>query len=533
MLSVNNLSISFGLHEPRTTVVHDISFHLMPGKTLAIVGESGSGKSVTALSLLQLLPYPYAHHAHGSICFHGEELVGAPETHMQKIRGNKIAMIFQEPMTSLNPLHTLEQQVGEILKLHKNLNPAEVRARVIDLLTLVALPSPEQKLSAYPHELSGGQRQRVMIAMALANEPDILIADEPTTALDVTVQAQVLNLLRDLQKRMGMAIILITHDLGLVRSMADDVVVMKDGHRVEYAPTQKLFNAPEHPYTQQLLAAEPKGKPAQLTAATSTLLTAAHVQIHFPIKKGIFRRTVDYIRAVDDLSFTLKRGETLGIVGESGSGKTTLGLGLLRLNPIQGEVIFKDRNLISLSRLEMRKIRPFLQMVFQDPFGSLSPRMTVNAIVAEGLDIHQPRLSAEQRQAAIKEALSNVGLSPAMGERYPHEFSGGQRQRIALARALILKPDVIILDEPTSALDMSVQAQIIDLLRNLQEKFGLSYIFISHDLRVIRAMAHHVLVMKQGKVVEQGPAEDVFASPRNHYTQQLLASALHYGLSET
>lgn len=527
LLNVKNLSVAFGQGQSRVDAVKDVSFSIARGETLALVGESGSGKSVTALSILQLLPYPNAWHPSGSIAFEDRELVNASPALLQSVRGNRIAMVFQEPMTSLNPLHTIEKQIGEVLFLHKKLLPAAARGRVIELLTLVGLPDPEKRLGAYPHELSGGQRQRVMIAMALANDPTLLIADEPTTALDVTIQAQILKLLKELQQKLGMSLLMITHDLGIVRAIADRVAVMQKGTIVEQGDVAAIFTQPQHPYTQMLLAAEPKGSVAPLTNETPILLTAENVKVHFPVKKGVLRKTVDYIRAVDGVSLTIHQGETVGIVGESGSGKTTLGLALLRLTPATGKISFVGQDLLPLTRKQMRPLRQSMQMVFQDPFGSLSPRMSIGDIVAEGLDIHAPVTSPTARLQSITEALTEVGLDPAMRDRYPHEFSGGQRQRIAIARALILKPKLIVLDEPTSALDMSVQAQIVDLLRDLQRKHGLSYLFISHDLRTVRAMSHHIIVMKNGTVVEQGSADRIFNNPQADYTKTLLAAALN------
>jgi microcin C transport system ATP-binding protein len=527
LLQVKNLGVSFGRGANRVEAVRNASFTIERGETLALVGESGSGKSVTALSILQLLPYPNAAHAAGSsITFEGQELVGAPFAVLQTIRGNKISMVFQEPMTSLNPLHTIEKQIGEVLFLHKKMNEEQARARVLELLNLVALPNAGKRLGAYPHELSGGQRQRVMIAMALANDPALLIADEPTTALDVTIQAQILKLLKDLQQKLGMALLLITHDLGIVRRVADRVCVMQKGEIVESAPVTRLFSQPQHPYTKMLLAAEPKGEALTIAPDAKEILNVADLRVYFPIKKGLLRRTVDVVRAVDGVSLTARAGETVGIVGESGSGKTTLGLALLKLLPSTGRVAFLGRDISGLSRREFRPMRRFLQIVFQDPYGSLSPRMAIGDIIAEGLDIHERILGKPERDRRIAAAMVEVGLDPAMRDRYPHEFSGGQRQRIAIARAIILKPSLVVLDEPTSALDMSVQAQIVDLLRDLQRRYGLAYLFISHDLRVVRALSHYVVVMQEGKVVEQGAAAELFAHPRETYTKALLAAAL-------
>jgi microcin C transport system ATP-binding protein len=513
--------------------VKDVSFDIVKGETLALVGESGSGKSVTALSILQLLPYPTAQHPAGSsVAFDGEELVGAPDAAMRRIRGARISMVFQEPMTSLNPLHSVEKQVSEVLIQHKGLSRKAARARVLELLHLVGLADAEKRLAAYPDELSGGQRQRVVIAMALANEPDLLIADEPTTALDVTIQAQILALLEDLQQKLGMAILLITHDLGIVRRMSDRVCVMTKGEIVEAGATQDVFAAPKHAYTRHLLAAEPKGKAARPLAEAPELAHVGDLRVWFPIKAGVFRRTVDYVKAVDGVTFSLRAGRTVGVVGESGSGKTTLGFALLRLQASTGLVRFEDRELQDLSQQELRPLRRQMQIVFQDPFSSLSPRMSVGEIVGEGLKVHHVGANAEERRALIDQALTEVGLDPATRDRFPHEFSGGQRQRISIARALALKPKLIVLDEPTSALDMSVQAQIVDLLRDLQDKHGLAYLFISHDLKVVRAMADEVVVIKDGKVVEQGPADAVFDAPQSPYTKALMAAAFELKVAE-
>ncbi|MEI6556996.1 MAG: ABC transporter ATP-binding protein [Rhodospirillaceae bacterium] len=526
LLSVRDLAVSFQVSGAEVPAVRGISFEVRPGETLALVGESGSGKSVTALSILQLLPYPQARHPSGSIRFRGTELVGAPEPVLRDVRGNRIAMVFQEPMTSLNPLHSIERQITETLYVHKGLGRAAARARALDLLTLVGLANAEQRLGAFPHELSGGQRQRVMIAMALANEPDLLIADEPTTALDVTIQAQILALLKDLQRRFGMALLLITHDLGIVRKMADRVCVMSEGLVVEAAEVASLFAAPAHPYTRRLLAAEPKGQPPAPPDDAPEVLAGDDIKVHFPVRKGLLRRTVDYIRAVDGISVRVRAGHTVGVVGESGSGKTTLGLALLRLTASQGAIRFDGQNIQGWSRAAMRPLRRQIQVVFQDPFGSLSPRLSIGDIIAEGLKIHRLGSPAE-REAMIATALEEVGLDPATRHRYPHEFSGGQRQRVAIARAMALKPRFVVLDEPTSALDMSVQAQIVDLLRDLQARHGLAYLFISHDLKVVRALSNEVIVMKDGRVVEQGPTERIFSAPSDAYTQALLAAAFN------
>jgi microcin C transport system ATP-binding protein len=527
LLAVDNLSVTFGRGEQTFNAVRNASFTIEKGQTMALVGESGSGKSVTALSILQLLPYPNARHPTGTISFDGNQLAGAPEPLLRKIRGNRIAMIFQEPMTSLNPLHTVERQINEVLFVHKHMNETQARARTLELLKLVALPNAEKRLNAFPHELSGGQRQRVMIAMALANNPDLLIADEPTTALDVTIQAQILTLLKDLQQRLGMALMLITHDLGIVRKLADKVCVMQKGEIVEQAATATLFSRPQHAYTKMLLAAEPKGDALPVAKDAAEIMRVDNLKVHFPVKKGVLRRVVDVIKAVDGVSLVARAGETVGIVGESGSGKTTLGFGLLRLLPSTGTIVFLGKPIDGLTRKRLRPLRREMQIVFQDPYGSLSPRMSIGDIVAEGLDIHRLAADKTERDRRVVEALTEVGIDPGTRDRFPHEFSGGQRQRIAIARAIILKPKFVVLDEPTSALDMSVQAQIVDLLRTLQKKYGLAYLFISHDLRVVKALSHYVIVMKDGLVVEQGPAADIFAKPKEDYTKALLAAALN------
>ncbi len=520
LLSVRDLQVSFG----RAAAVKGVSFDLERRRTLALVGESGSGKSVTALSILQLLP-PGARHPAGSIRLDGRELVGAAEPFLRSIRGNRIAMVFQEPMTSLNPLQPIGRQIGEVLTLHRGLRGAAARQRIVELLRLVGLPQAEQRLSALPHTLSGGQRQRVMIAMALANEPDILVADEPTTALDVTIQAQILTLLKDLQERFGMALLLITHDLGIVRKMADTVCVMRAGDVVEQGEARAVFEAPRHPYTRQLLAAQPQGRPNPSAPGAGLVLAAENLRVWFPVRSGLLRRTVGHIKAVDGVDLSLREGQTLGVVGESGSGKTTLGLALLRLVKSHGSLSFLGRPLEGLSARALRPLRREMQMVFQDPYGSLSPRRSVAQIVGEGLDVHGLGGNRQDRRRLIAQTLQEVGLDPAMQDRYPNEFSGGQRQRIAIARALILKPRLVVLDEPTSALDLSVQSQIVDLLRDLQRRHRLTYLFISHDLRVVRALADTLLVMKDGKVVEAGPADRLFTAPESAYTRSLMAAA--------
>ncbi len=523
LLDIRDLSVFFG----PVLAVKEVSFTLNRGETLALVGESGSGKSVSALSILQLLPYPHARHPSGSICLRGEELLGAAPDRLREVRGNQIAMVFQEPMTSLNPLHSIEKQVGETLSLHKGLSGAQRRTRILELLELVGLPDAAHRLNALPHELSGGQRQRVMIAMALANEPDILIADEPTTALDVTIQAQILKLLKELQAKLGMAILFITHDLGIVRKMADRVCVMRAGEVVETGTVAEIFTDPHHPYTRQLLAAEPKGEPPPEMDDAPEIVASEELKVWFPLKRGVFGRVVDHVRAVNGVSASVREGQTLGVVGESGSGKTTLGLAMLRLLSSEGAIRFDGQRIDGLPNKALRPLRKGMQIVFQDPFGSLSPRLSVGEIVEEGLLVHGLAKDRSVRRARIAQALEEVGLDSAMQDRYPHEFSGGQRQRIAIARALVLQPRLLVLDEPTSALDVSVQAQIVDLLRELQRRYRLTYVFISHDLRVVRALANHLLVMKSGRVIEAGPARQVFTDPQHPYTQALLAAALN------
>ena len=525
LLSVRDLSVAFRQGGRETLAVDRVSFDLAKGETLALVGESGSGKSVTALSIMKLLPYPSAHHPSGQIQFNGRELIAMSERQMRQVRGDEITIVFQEPMTSLNPLHTIERQIAEILLLHRGLTGAAARARVIELLGQVGIRDPEERLTAYPHQLSGGQRQRVMIAMALANEPDLLIADEPTTALDVTVQAQILLLLKEIQTRMGMAILFITHDLGIVRKIADRVCIMKQGKIVEHGEAAQVFRAPQHPYTCELLAAEPKGKAPSLNPGGPVVIKTDDLKVWFPIKRGVMRRTVGHIKAVDGVSIEVRKGETLGIVGESGSGKTTLGLAILRLISSQGPVVFLGEPIHDLGFKKMRPHRRDMQIVFQDPYGSLSPRMSIADVIEEGLWVHQPNLTAAEREQKVVRALTDVGLDPATRFRYPHEFSGGQRQRIAVARAIVLEPTFVVLDEPTSALDMLIQAQIVDLLRDLQKRRELTYVFISHDLKVVGALACRVMVMRNGKVVEEGPAGEVFANPKDPYTRALFAAA--------
>ena len=527
LLVVDDLCVTFGRGERAKPVVRGVSFELLAGETLALVGESGSGKSVTALSILQLLNPAQAHHPRGSVRFRGEELIGAPPPILRHVRGDRIGMIFQEPMTSLNPLHTVEKQINEVLLVHKGLDRAKARARTLELLSLVGLDNVGERLGAYPHQLSGGQRQRVMIAMALANEPDILIADEPTTALDVTVQAQILTLLGELQGRLGLAILLITHDLTVVRHVADRVVVMRDGEIRETGETARVFERPEHPYTRELLAAEPRGRAPEVDESVAPILEARDLKVWFPIRKGVMRRTVGHVKAVDGIDLVLRPGETLGVVGESGSGKSTLAQALLRLIPSEGGIRFRGEPIETTTGADLKRLRRDMQVVFQDPFGSLSPRRTVAQIILEGPQAHALAGgdAAERDEARVVHALERVGLPAASRHLYPHEFSGGQRQRIALARALILEPSLIVLDEPTSALDRAVQVQMVELLRELQRDTGLAYLFISHDLRVVRALASRVIVMRRGVAVESGAASRIFDAPSHPYTRELLTAA--------
>ena len=520
VMTVEDLRIGFVQGGNRTEAVRGVSFDLRPGETLAIVGESGSGKSITALSTVRLLPENAE--ITGRVRYRETEMLGAKERVLRGIRGNNISFIFQEPMTSLNPLHTIQKQLGESLALHQGLSGDRARARIVELLTQVDIRDPEERLTAYPHQLSGGQRQRVMIAMALANDPDILIADEPTTALDVTIQAQILALLADIQRERGMAMLFITHDLTIVRRIADRVAVMKEGLIVETGPTAEIFARPQHAYTRMLLAAEPEGEPDPVSQGAATIVDAQELKVWFPIKRGVLRRTVGHIKAVNRANITVRAGETVGIVGESGSGKTTAALAIMRLISSEGRIVFLGRDIQGWRNRQLRPVRRDMQIVFQDPYGSLSPRMSIEQIVGEGLAVHGLEKGGRERIAGI---LREVGLDPAMMDRYPHEFSGGQRQRIAIARAMILEPKLVVLDEPTSALDMTVQVQIVNLLRDLQKRFGLAYIFISHDLRVVRALSHQVIVMRNGDVVESGSGRRIFETPRSDYTRALLAAA--------
>ncbi len=520
ILEIKDLSVAFR----SKTVVQALSFHIDRGETVAIVGESGSGKSVTALSVMQLLPYQYASHPSGSILVDGSEVVGLDEDEMLKIRGDRVGMVFQEPMTSLNPLHHIEKQIGEVLFVHRGMGVAAARERSLELLDLVGLPNPEDRLRAYPHELSGGQRQRVMIAMALANEPDLLIADEPTTALDVTIQAQILELLNDLKQRLNMAMLLITHDLGVVRKMADRVCVMTGGKLVEQGRLETIFSKPQHDYTRSLLAAEPSGDPVKEDPQAPPVMQASNISVEYTLARGMFTRKKMF-RAVDHVSIAIRRGQTLGVVGESGSGKTTLAMALIRLVSSQGSIILQETELQGMRSKALRAHRNEMQIVFQDPFGSLPPRLSVNQIIEAGLKIHQPEMTGTSRRQQVSKCLIEVGLDPSAQDRYPHEFSGGERQRIAIARAIILRPKLIVLDEPTSALDLSVQSQVVDLLRDLQRRYNLAYLFISHDLKVVKALAHELVVMKDGVIIEQGSAASLFEKPQTEYTRALMEAA--------
>ena len=527
LLEVRDLHVNFG----DVQAVRGVSFDIESGETVALVGESGSGKSVTALSVLQLLPYPLASHPNGSVLVNGEEMIGADRARLLDVRGGMVSMIFQEPMTSLNPLHNIAKQVGEALVVHKHMSRAEARDRTLELLRRVGLQEAESRLGAYPHELSGGQRQRVMIAMALANEPKLLIADEPTTALDVTIQAQILRLLKELQRELGMAMLLITHDLGIVRNMADRVCVMTEGEIVETGATERVFTAPTHRYTQHLLAAEPKGDPARDNAAAPVVASADNLTVKYALGKS-WLGGGRYFTAVKNVAVTVRAGQTVGVVGESGSGKTTLGLAMLRLLSAEGDLRFDGQDIGATKKRELVGLRKNMQIVFQDPYGSLSPRMTAQQIIEEGLRVHHPEVTKEERRVQVRDVMAEVGLDPDHLERYPHEFSGGQRQRISIARAMVLKPRFVVLDEPTSALDMSVQAQIVDLLRDLQEAHNLGYLFVSHDLKVVRALANWLIVMRDGEIVEQGPADEVFDRPRDPYSRALFAAALDMATDE-
>ncbi len=522
LLDVNNLKVSFRQDGEVSAAVKGVSFTVDRGETVALVGESGSGKSVTALSTVSLLGDSAM--VEGSVKYDGAEMIGASEDKLMEVRGNDISFIFQEPMTSLNPLHTIQKQMAESLALHQGLAGDAARDRIVELLNKVGIRDPEDRLDSYPHQLSGGQRQRVMIAMALANKPDVLIADEPTTALDVTIQAQILELLAELQKSENMGMLFITHDLGIVRRIADRVCVMKDGEIVETGITAEIFNNPQHPYTRKLLEAEPSGHPDPVAADAEEVARTDHLKVWFPIQRGFLKRTVGYVKAVNDATFSVRAGETLGIVGESGSGKTTMALAIMRLIASEGGITFRDQDVRRWSTRELRRLRKDMQIVFQDPFGSLSPRMTCQQIISEGLSIHNVDPHRAPREL-VAEVMTEVGLDPASMDRYPHEFSGGQRQRIAIARAMVLRPKLLVLDEPTSALDMTVQVQIVDLLRDLQRKYGLAYLFISHDLKVVRAMSHKVIVMRNGDVVEMGASEDLFENAQTDYTRELIAAA--------
>ncbi len=525
VLEVRDLSVSFRHKDGDRHIVRNIHFSIPRGRTVALVGESGSGKSLSALSILKLLPYPKAFHPSGQVLFHGQNILDYDDKTIRQLRGHKISIIFQEPMTSLNPLHTIYKQISETLLLHKGLKGSDARKRTLELLELVGIPEAEKRLNSYPHELSGGQKQRVMIAMALANEPELLIADEPTTALDVTVQKQVLELLQELQTKLGMAVLLITHDLNVVRHYAHAVYVMQQGRVVESGPTEQVFSTPQHHYTEMLLNAEPQGTPEPVCAEGAPLLSVTDLRVWFPLKKNFWGRPTEFVKAVQNLSLTVYPGETLGIVGESGSGKTTLGLAILKLLDCQGTVLFDQQAIQALDQADFRPLRKQMQIVFQDPYGSLSPRMSVSQIVAEGLEIHQSG-DAETRERAVIQALEDVGLQPEDRHRYPHEFSGGQRQRISIARALVLKPRLIILDEPTSALDRTVQKQVIELLRTIQKKYHISYLFISHDLAVVKALSHRVMVMKSGHVIESGDTHTIFTCPQTDYTRTLMEAAM-------
>jgi len=528
ILQIKNLNVSFQTNTENFHAVKGVSFDIKRGQTVSLVGESGSGKSVTALSIMKLLPYPIATHSDdSSILFEGEELINKDEAFMRKIRGQQIGMIFQEPQSALNPLHTIEKQISEVLKIHQGMGNDKARVRVLELLDMVGLPKMKQRMNAYPHELSGGQRQRVMIAMALANNPELLIADEPTTALDVTIQAQILELLQDLQKEIQLSLLLITHDLSVVEKMSDYVCVMRHGEMMEKNTAKALFAKPKDDYTKMLLNTIPKGVVEPLKGAPKTLINGDDLKVHFPHKRNFFGKVITHVKAVDGVDIHIRRGETLGVVGESGSGKSTLGLAVLRLLKSQGAIDFDGQTISDMNRNSMRPLRSRMQIVFQDPFASLSPRMSVAQIIEEGLKLHRKDLNEQQRDDLVVKALQDVHMNPDTRHRYPHEFSGGQRQRISIARAMVLAPEFLVLDEPTSALDVSVQAEIVDLLRELQAKHNLSYMFISHDLRVVRAMSHSILVMKDGKIIEHGSAADIFKDPQEPYTQALFDAAMN------
>ena len=529
LLDVRDLRIAFRQDGQVTEAVRGVSFAVEKGETVALVGESGSGKSITALSTVSLLPD--SAEVSGSVTYDGAQMVGADEGELRRVRGNDISFIFQEPMTSLNPLHTIEKQLAESIRLHQGLTGGAVRARILDLLDKVGIPDAESRLASYPHQLSGGQRQRVMIAMALANGPDLLIADEPTTALDVTIQAQILRLLADLKRAEDLSLLFITHDLGIVKRFADRVCVMQHGEIVETGPVAQIFDHPQHPYTKMLLAAESTGVPDPVAADAPEIVSTEHLKVWFPIQRGILKRTVGHVKAVNDASLSVRAGETLGIVGESGSGKTTLALAIMRLISSEGAIALEGRRIDGVKSKGMRPLRQSMQIVFQDPYGSLSPRMTVAEIVAEGLKLHETGDDRPHREQ-VADMLREVGIDPEAMDRYPHEFSGGQRQRIAIARAMILRPKLVVLDEPTSALDQTVQVQIVDLLRDLQRRYGLAYLFISHDLKVVRALSHKVLVMKRGDVVEAGDAAQVFDAPADPYTRALMAAAFDLKAAE-
>ena len=526
LVQIKKLSVGFQSHNKKSNVVKSISFEIPKGKTVALVGESGSGKTVTALSILKLLPYPAAFHDSGEIVYNNFNLLELKQNEIQKIRGKNISAIFQEPMSSLNPLHTIEKQVNEILMIHSSISYTEATTKTKKLLSQVGLENISERIKAYPHELSGGQRQRVMIAMSIANNPDLLIADEPTTALDVTVQSQILDLIQSIQQQMGMSILFISHDLAVVKKISDYVCIMKEGEIIEKNFTENIFSNPQHSYTKELITSQTKKKVFE-NHGDNSILQINKLKVWYPIKKGILRRTIDYVKAIDSLNFNLKTKQTLGIVGESGSGKTSLVLAILKLISSKGNIIFDNQNLNNIGKNKMKNLRKEIQIVFQDPFSSLSPRMTIEQIVSEGLEIHQKKLSKDEKKDKIKKIIKEVGLDyEDIRQRFPHEFSGGQRQRIAIARALVLKPKLLILDEPTSALDVSIQNQILQMLNYLQKKFDLSYIFISHDMNIIKAMSDYILVLRNGKIIEEGNTNEIFTKPRTEYTQKLIQAIL-------